>query len=123
MNWDESKIEIEEKVDADITRWNIFYNNIRIGEFEFLKEKERQWLNDCALEEEYQGHGIGCYIISNAVKQFGEIYFCIADRIQLKNHYKKYDQRYLTREGIRFKDSLLRKKIIKHDWIKNPCLL
>lgn len=116
-------VEIVSDIKEGIIEWKIFYNKKQVGEFEFFYEKNKIWLWSCEIQEEYQKKGIGSFVISNAVQKFGEIFFCSAERIQLHNYYKCYDKRYLTTEGIKFKDSLVRKQIIKPEWYQNPCEL
>ncbi|TAJ47403.1 MAG: hypothetical protein EPO58_16020 [Chitinophagaceae bacterium] len=109
------------EVDEDSMTWRIYYADVRIGEFEFREdEKERKWLSGCEIHADYQRKGLGGSVIRKAVKHYGAVYFCTADRIDMNHYYGEYDSRYLTEEGVKLMESCLKKRIIRKSWTINP---
>jgi hypothetical protein len=92
-------------------------------EFDYYKDKQdNYWLKNCNIPEEYQEQGIGSMMIKIAIKEYGQVYFSNADRIDFNTKYPKhgYDSRYLTTDGKKFVEALIRKNDIPADWHRFP---
>lgn len=91
--------------------------------FTYYKDKLGcYWLNTCGVPSEYQEQGIGKMMIKRAVKEYGQVYFSNATRIQFNLEYPEhgYDSRYLTSEGKKLVNALIRDKDIPSDWSRFP---
>jgi GNAT superfamily N-acetyltransferase len=74
------------------------------------------------VPEEYQGFGIGTKMIERAIKEYGQVYFSNADRLDFNTKFPEhgYDSRYLTEDGQKFINSLIMRNIIPKDWLRFP---
>ena len=116
---------IQKSTKNNIITWKLTLNtNVKcreIAEFEFFQENNRIWLNNCSVNEDLRNKGIGEYIIIEAIKEYGEIYFSIADKGEHKRRKIENDSRYIEPpDGENFVKSLVEKEIIKKEWLRNP---
>lgn len=93
-----------------------------VAEFEFFKDNYNKiWLNNCSVDEGLRNKGIGKYLISRAIEEFGEIYFSSAEKGEHKRKKIENDSRYVEPpDGENFIKSLLKKEIIKNEWYRSP---
>ncbi len=108
-----------------LIKWTLVFNRTPvseiIAEFEFFKENDKIWLNNCFVLEDFQKKGIGTFIIETAIAQFGEIYFSNAEKGEHKRRNIENDSRYLEPpDGYNFVKNLIRKGIIKPEWWTDP---
>lgn len=92
-------------------------------EFSYYKDKQdKYWLNNCSVPEEYQRQGIGSMMIKRAIKEYGQVYFSNANPLEFNTKYPNhgYDSRYLTTEGKKLVEALIRKNDIPSDWHRFP---
>lgn len=95
----------------------------KIVEFNYYKDKKGYyWLSNCCVPEEYQKNGIGIMMIKHAIKAYGQVYFSNASQLEFNIKYPKhrYDSRYLTYEGKKMVESLIRKNLIPNEWHRFP---
>lgn len=107
----------------NVITWTLTLNaNEKIvAEFEFFKENDKVWLNNCSVDEDLRCKGIGKCMIIEAIKEFGEIYFSSADKGEHKRKNIENDSRYIEApDGESFVKSLLEKELIKTEWLINP---
>lgn len=95
----------------------------KIVEFNYYKDKKGYyWLSNCCVPKEYQKNGIGIMMIKHAIKEYGQVYFSNASQLEFNIKYPNhgYDSRYLTFEGKKMVESLIRKNVIPSDWYRFP---
>ena len=135
------KFNIEEKTKIDLSKLVIINNkelrwevNIPITlssnkiitktvEFDYYKDKKgKYWLSNCEVPEEFHQQGIGSFMIKQAIRKYGQVYFSNATRLEFNTKYPNhgYDSRYLNEYGKIFVSSLIRNKIIPEDWLRFP---
>ncbi len=116
---------IVKSIKDNVITWKLHSNNNQknniIVEFDFLCEKNKIWLNNCMVVEDYRGKGIGKFIIAEAIKEFKKIYISSAQKHEHKFMKIKNDTRYIEdREGECFVRSLLNNELIHKEWYINP---
>lgn len=92
-------------------------------EFNYYKDKKgNYWLNNCSVPAAYQKQGIGRMMIKRAIKEYGQVYFSNASRLEFNIKYPNhgYDSRYLTEEGEKMVQSLIRMNDIPNNWLRFP---
>lgn len=112
----ENEIEIPKEIDVN-------RKIKKVVEFNYYKDKNgNYWLSNCCVPDEYQKQGIGRMMIQKAVKEYGQVYFSNASRLEFNIKYPNhgYDSRYLTAEGKKMVESLIRKKDIPNEWYRFP---
>ena len=116
---------VKKSIENNIIIWKLTLNTNDklhdVAEFEFFQENNRIWLNNCSVDEDLRKKGIGEYMIIEAIKEFGEIYFSNAEKVEHKRKNIENDSRYIEPpDGDYFVKSLLKKGIIKKEWLINP---
>lgn len=114
---------VNKSIKNNIITWTLTLNTNEkiVAEFEFFKENDKVWLNNCFVDEDHRCEGNGKYMIIEAIKEFGEIYISSAEKGQHKRMNIENDTRYVEPpEGTDFVISLLKKEIIKKEWFINP---
>jgi hypothetical protein len=94
----------------------------KIVEFNYYKDESGYyWLSNCSVPEEYQKQGIGVMMIKHAIKAYGQVYFSNASHLEFNIKYPNhgYDSRYLTYEGKKMVESLIRKNIVPIEWYRS----
>ena len=120
------KIIIKDELNWEVNLPVILSSNkitIKKVEFEYYKDKKgKYWLSRCEVPEEYHQRGIGRYMIEQAIKKYGQVYFSNATHLEFNTRYPQYgyDSRYLTDKGPKFVKSLIRNKVIPEDWLRFP---
>jgi len=132
------KLNIGEKKKIDFSKFDIIIDDDKliwtinldpnktiaeVVEFEYYRDKKgKYWLSRCEVSEKYHRRGIGRYMIEQAIKKYGQVYFSNATRLQFNTKYPKhgYDSRYLNDIGEIFVKSLIRNKVIPEDWLRFP---
>lgn len=100
--------------------WKLRFKGVQIGEFEYMEENGKYWLNGCAIDDPHKGKHLGKEMIRLAKEEYGAVYFCRTSKDILMQLSGDYDARYLTPEGIKFCESCIKHRIIQPEWWCHP---
>lgn len=105
--------------------WTGWIGNEKICTFNFLDDDGKIWINEIRTECEFRKNGYGSYLIQEALKEYGEIYVCTANRLELNSNKNKQteDSRHMENEGeclVPFVIKCIEKNILKKEWVIHP---
>jgi GNAT superfamily N-acetyltransferase len=109
----------------DDSYFQAYIGNIEAGTLEILIEENEfsgevaYWLNGIYVKNSFQRQGIATKLIVKAIDEFGEVFVSSAEQWEHKQN-GDTSARELCDDGADLVNKLIKRKIIKKEWMINP---